>query len=420
MSSRPSTREYLGISLFWFAISLFWGAMLSIVVPARVEEMVGKAAKDQTLGVVLAIGALVATAGQIVFGALSDRSRHRMGRRRPFMVVGTLLTTGALFLFPAAHTVAALAGAYLLIQACINLANGPYQALLPDRIPPAYHGEASAYMGVSQLLGRIGGGIAAAVVLGGSQRVEQGLWPLMVLFAVLLNAFMIANVVLVREDPLTEPGPSVASALTGAFHAPLKPYPSFTWLLISRFGIMMGVYSVLFCLYYYIQDTLGLRDTAMIVQRNFLVLSTLTGVVGTLVAGFLSDRTSKKAVLYASNAISIGAGCVFSVAHTLPTAYTAAGVFGAGFGAFCAVDWALACNLLPEGSRAKYMGLWGVSDCLPQILAPLVAGLVAAQVNGMMGPGAGYRGVMVISMVFYLVGTVALRPIVERSAAAAN
>jgi len=153
---KPTLRDYFGISLFWFALSFFWGAVLILVLPDRVEQLVGSQEKDRVLAIVTSVGALVASATQILFGAISDRSRHPMGRRRPFLIVGTLLTTVGLFLFPAARTVWTLLGVYIVIQFFLNVANGPYQALIPDRIPWQYHGTASAWMGVCTLLGASG------------------------------------------------------------------------------------------------------------------------------------------------------------------------------------------------------------------------------------------------------------------------
>lgn len=43
MNPKPTIREYLGISLFWFAISFFWGAMLMMVLPGHIQQLVGGA-----------------------------------------------------------------------------------------------------------------------------------------------------------------------------------------------------------------------------------------------------------------------------------------------------------------------------------------------------------------------------------------
>ena len=408
---RPTLRDYFGISLFWFALSFFWGAVLILVLPDRVEQLVGSQEKDRVLAIVTSVGAFVASATQILFGAISDRSRHPMGRRRPFLIVGTLLTTVGLFLFPAARTVWTLLGVYIVIQFFLNVANGPYQALIPDRIPWQYHGTASAWMGVCTLLGRIGGPFAASLLLGS----EQGLFWLMVLFAVFLNAFMLLNVWLIREEPYQGHSPTLWESIASSYRVPLKPYPSFVWLLMSRLAIMMGIYTVNFCLLYYLRDTLGYRKEAFSLITNFMILSTITGILGTLPAGKLADRYSKRLILAISCLTCLLAGMGFLFAKDLTVVYIAVGIFGAGFGVFQAVDWALACNLLPQEAPAKYMGVWGIADTLPQVVAPLIAGPIAYVVNTQVEMGVGYRVLMVLAMVYWALGTVAIRFIRERS-----
>lgn len=414
MDHKPTVREYLGISLFWFALSFFWGAMLTLVLPERVQEMFGPHEKDKVLALVASVGAFMATSTQILFGALSDRSRHRLGRRRPYLIVGTVLASLVLFTFPPAHTLAPLLGAYIAIQFFLNVANGPYQALIPDRIPFEHQGTASAYMGVATLLGRIGGPLTASRLL--LHPGDAGLFRLMLVFAVLLNTFMIINVLLIHEEPPAHAGPGMAEALRGIFKVDLMSHPSLVWLLVSRMGIMMGVYTVSFCMLYYIGDTLGHHADATQILSYFMVLLTVTGIVGTLPAGVISDRYSKKMVLYIANTISIVAGLGFVMAHALPPAYLAVGVFGLGFGAFSAVDWALVCNLLPSDEPAKYMGIWSISDNLPQILAPLIAGPVAYVINAA-HPGTGYRVLMALAILYFVLGTIAIRFIQERTKA---
>ena len=408
---KPTLRDYFGISLFWFALSFFWGAVLILVLPDRVEQLVGSQEKDRVLAIVTSVGALVASATQILFGAISDRSRHPMGRRRPFLIVGTLLTTVGLFLFPAARTVWTLLGVYIVIQFFLNVANGPYQALIPDRIPWQYHGTASAWMGVCTLLGRIGGPFAASLLLG----TERGLFWLMLLLAVFLNAFMLLNVWLIREEPYAGKSPTLWEAINSSYRVPLKPYPSFVWLLISRLAIMMGIYTVNFCLLYYLRDTLGFRKEAFSLITNFMILSTITGILGTLPAGKLADRYSKRLILALSCLTCLLAGMGFLFAKDLTVVYIAVGIFGAGFGVFQAVDWALACNLLPQEAPAKYMGVWGIADTLPQVVAPLIAGPIAYVVNTQVEVGVGYRVLMMLAMVYWALGTVAIRFIRERS-----
>lgn len=406
----PTLQTYLGISLFGFALSFFWGSMLSLVMPDRVEQIVGSARKDHVLPIILSVGAFVSGVTQIVFGALSDNCTHRLGRRRPFLIFGVLVTSVILLFFPGAKTVGALLGVYVGIQLFLNMAHGPYQALMPDLIPRDHHGRASAFMGVALLLGRIGGPVAAAILL---KQGDRGVWLLTWSFIFILNALMIANVFMLKEKRITQKT-SLKDTLVGIVRVPLRPYPSFVWLIISRFGIMMGVYTVQVCLFYYIKDTLGFtQEQSYDIIRNFMVLSTITGLIGTLPAGIASDRYSKKSVLFVANAICIAAAIGFALAPTIGPAYVAVAIFGAGFGTFAAVDWALGCGLLPPDEPAKYMGVWSLSDTLSQVVAPLLAGPLAAHFNSQQA-GLGYRLVMGLAIIYFTLGTLAIGFIKEK------
>lgn len=407
----PTLRDYFGVSLYWLALSFFWGAMLVMVLPARAEQLFGVDGKDAALALVVGIGAAVAAASQVFFGALSDIVGFESGRRRPYLFVGTVLASVPLLLFPGADTLWHFIGVYVLIQLLINIAIGPYQALIPDRIPLAFHGRASAFMGAWTLLGRIGGPAVAASFLGSA----EGFRNLMIVFIILLNACMLVNLGLIREGPAERNNRTRTQVFAEIAHVPLRPYPSFVWILVARFGINMGLYTVLFCLYYFVRYALGVSEGAVLdVVRNFMILSTITGLVAIFPAGRLADRYSKKTVLYAANSVSALAGFAFLLSGNLTLAYVAAGVFGVGMAAFQAVDWALGCNLLPEHARAKYLGVWGLSDTVPQIVAPFIAAPIAIHVNRAFGTGSGYRALMVLAMVYFIAGTLAIRPVRER------
>ena len=429
----PTIRDYFGVSIYWLGLSFFWGAMLTLVLPNRIDELF-PADKDRILTIVASSGAAVATIAQVFFGAWSDTSRSRIGRRRPFLLVGTLGACATLLFFPGARTLVALLAVFLLIQAWINVAGGPYQGLMPDLIPARKHGTAAAWMGAASIIGRIGGPIAASLLLRPELQSwlaprapglralgdNLGLSLLALIFIAVLLGALILTLFSARETPLDADAPRVGIGQTilGILRVPLKPYPSFVWLLISRLGIMLGVYTVSFCLLYYIRDTLGFADksASLRVLTNFLLISTVTGIIGTIPAGIISDKIGKKPILYVANTICMASGLAFALSHDLTLAYIAAGIFGAGYGAFAAVDWALACNLLPPDSPAKYLGIWGVSDTLSQVVAPLLAGPLALWINGNLGAGVGYRALMILALIYFGLGTLAIRFIREKVA----
>ena len=75
------------LSLYWFGTSAHWAAILLIALPKQAFLIGGDAVKGQTLGLVLLIGAFVSMIVAPVFGALSDRTPTRWGRRRPWIVL---------------------------------------------------------------------------------------------------------------------------------------------------------------------------------------------------------------------------------------------------------------------------------------------------------------------------------------------
>src|SRR5919202_576102 len=88
---RFTTLDQFFVSCFWLAYNVHWGALIAIVIPNQIATIVGDANKEFYNGLIPPLGAIVSLVITPVAGALSDRSRSRFGRRRPYMVVGTLV-----------------------------------------------------------------------------------------------------------------------------------------------------------------------------------------------------------------------------------------------------------------------------------------------------------------------------------------
>lgn len=428
-SRRPESSEwgttpfrYLLISLYWFPISLFWGMMLAQILPARVEDFAGAYKKGSYLGTISVLGALAATVIQLVIGPLSDRCRARWGRRRPFLLIGTVGGVAAMLAFGMAQSFTGLVVAFFLTQLFINIANGPYQAFIPDHVPKAFQGKASAFMGLAQLLGEAGGPVIAGMVLSkaaathGSPAIVAGakiaaVQHLLYLDASLLIAFMLVSVLLVPDEP--GEGGSAWEALRSLADLRVRENPSFYWLLISRAVFNLGFYIALAFLAYYVQDSLRLGKAYFIPLMLIQVIAIGSALAGTFPAGYLADRMSKKTLVYISGAFTFTSSVAFAFAGHIDFAYAMTVFFGLGYGIFRAVDWAFACNLLPPGGAARYMAIWSLSATLPQVLAPGF-GPAADWINRTFGLGDGWRAAMLISAVAGLTGILLIRKVTER------
>lgn len=417
---RQTAAYYLELSVYWFALSFLWSGMITIVMQTLVERMAGDK-KDLYLGWTLAAGALVSTVICLVVGTLSDHSRWKMGRRRPYILIGTLLSVPALLWLPHIHTIPLLILDFCLIQLWINVATSPYQALVPDTVPKERQGTASAYMGMGSLIGQLSGLLLCGLLIarpGGLQTIMLALTALLVL-AMLFTVWRVPEIS-AAENPAPRSG--LASTLRASFEVSPREHPDFFRLIASRFVINTGFYTATQFLLYYVSDTLQAPKPTDTVTAIF-VITTFSGLLGNFPAGLLSDRVSKKRVIYVSAAITGVAALMFLLTSSIPFALGAAFVFGAGFGAFQAVDWALATNLLPERDEAKYMGVWHAAFTVPQVVAPLIGGTVAYFFNqgaaaplfrAHFGPGSGYRVVLALVILYLAAGTLLIRPIRER------
>jgi MFS family permease len=381
----------------------------------------------------------------VLAGSFSDRSHlfwggrlsARLGPRRPFIAVATLCAVPALLAFPQATTIGALAGVYCLLQLTINLGAAPYQALIPDLVPRSAQGTASAYMGVCGLVGQLGGLVLCGSLIehsNGLAIIVRTIATVLVVATLWTLCFVNERPTAGRNEPLPTPAetdsgelPANALAAAEATAAALAPaslfeslrvrphdHPDFFLLIASRFVINTGLYTATQFLFFYISDTLHAHDPALVFTQ-FSLLSLLAGMLGNFPAGLLSDRIAKKTVVYYAAALAAAGALLFVATSSIAVAYVAAFFFGMGFGAFQAVDWALATNLLPDRDAAKFMGLWNMAFTVPQVVAPFIGGTVAFVFNRFFAPGFGYRVVLCLVILYLLAGTLLIKPIRERT-----
>jgi len=85
------------------------------------------------------------------------------------------------------------------------------------------------------------------------------------------------------------------------------------------------------------------------------------------------------------------AALVLAIPQTWPAAVAAAVVLGCAYGIYTAVDFALITQVLPAAAeRAKDLGVINIANALPQVLAPVAAGIILIAVRSGGGSVATY------------------------------
>ena len=413
-----STRRQALLSAYWFAVSAHWTAILVVLLPAQAQQLGGDAFKGRTLGLVLLAGALVSMLVAPIAGALSDRLRSRLGRRRPFLIIGTLGNMIAL-LGLAYLAKPQMLGLYILAFMAVeffnNIATAPYSALIPDVVPADQRGSASGWMGLMTMLGNFLGGIMG-LLLGSIGGIAGAYW---LLAAILLIGMLIT--VFSTEEPPPPPLPLPPFAWRPFLRSLADPFKSrdFTWVFWTRFLMVMGTFIVQEFLIYYLDDVVGapfrifglsMNEAAEAVSLAILALL-IGAILSSLVAGVVSDRFGRKKIVYFSGALQALVVTVFLFAHSYPLAIAMGVVFGLGYGAYISVDWALATDVLPSmDDYARDMGVWHVALTLPQVIGAPIAG-VLLDLGQAYGPGVGlptlgYTLLFSLALLFFILGTV--------------
>ncbi|MGC9349856.1 MAG: MFS transporter [Anaerolineae bacterium] len=83
--------DYITINAYWLGINIASGVITPVLLPYLVVQFMPPEQKNTYLATVRASGLAVAMLVQPLAGMMSDRSTCRWGRRRPFIVVGTVL-----------------------------------------------------------------------------------------------------------------------------------------------------------------------------------------------------------------------------------------------------------------------------------------------------------------------------------------
>jgi Na+/melibiose symporter-like transporter len=415
---RLSSGQLLRLSALWFGLQFFWTSQQLIVMPERVEAYVPEAHVGMYYGWLKAAGAVIVVLTQLSVGFLSDHSWSRLGRRRPWMLAGTVSGLGAIVCFMLAPDYGWLFATYLFLELALNTVAVSFQSLLPDLVPDSQHAQAGSYMGLLDLGGNLFGflSLMAMTLLYGKDHNAGYLHLLLPLYLLVLLVLALVNILGVDETGWQQhlrerlagsvralrllPGTLVkwAGAQGNLAQAMLRDYlaidlrkmPNFVWLAASRFVIYFSYQNFTSYVGYYVKYNLdgagflmsfGLSAAAADKYRGFvlpvmLLFFIFGGLAGALLATPLARRYGKKAVIGGGIGLTTLMSIPLIVAHSVWLAVAAGSVLGLGWGAFLASDWAFACALMPKQQAGSYMGLWGLTNLLPQVLAPVLAGVI--------------------------------------------
>ncbi|AHF15228.1 MFS transporter [Niabella soli] len=423
---RLSFAAIVNMSVGFFGIQFGWDLQRANM--GRIYENLG-ANPDQVPLLFLA-APLTGLLVQPIIGYLSDRTWHpRWGRRRPYFMIGAIISSIALIVMPHSSALWMAAGLLWVLDVFGNVSMEPFRAFVTDKLPDSQVNR--GFIMQSFMIG-LGGSIASALpwlmrnVFHFSNTAAQGTIPENVKWSFYLGAFFFIGAVLYTVFTSKEYPPEVLAGgdapgkqnekengFAEIIDALRKMPPKMRAISIVQFFTWPG----LFLMWFYYTTAVAINvfggkdgnDPVYAAGADFgsltLAYYSVVTFLFALVLPSIADKLGRKA----THALCLIAGAIglISVAwvknkYMLYGCMTGVGI---AWASILSMPYAMLSGVLPRNKVGVYMGIFNFFIVLPEIIASLGFGwlmrnvlhndrLLAVQVGG---------GLMILAAVICLV-----------------
>lgn len=366
-----------------------------VLLPAK-AAVIDPDSKAAIVAVLSTSAMIVAAIANIIFGALSDLTRSRWGRRTPWIVCGSVLAAASLVLVSLAPNTMMLIISWCVYQCFLNAIVAPLIAVLADRTAPKFRGTITSMYALGYSVGIYGGQMIGARFLG---NISTGYY---VLAALTLLAGPLAAVLMREQSSLCMPRKSFTwRTFIDHFSFPTKGAKDYYLALFGKFLIVAAKFSISGFMLYILTDYMKQNQSGAAYYVSLISLCMMvTAIVMTVIAGPISDKikSRKIPVIVSSLLVAIGSAIPFfwndprmMIVYAL--------IAGTGMGAYNSVDQALNIEVLPnKDAAAKDLGILNLSNTGGQVFGPVLAASLITWV--------GYHALFPLAAVCSLIGAV--------------
>ena len=408
-----TTAQFLNFALGFFGLQFAW--QMRIILSGPVTEGLG--ASPFIYGLIWLAGPFTGMVVQPLVGALSDKTVSPLGRRRPYLLGGALLASLALLIFPnsggIADGLASLTGLHLpavaglliaaimiwVIDACVNVAQGPYRALIPDVVPEEQYSIANSYISLAIGLGSV---VAAgtAPFLKWAFGYQMSIPAQFVMAALAFTLGMIWTCITIKESKREHENKQEVVQNNVSFWQSLKEFFAlspevskictmqfFTWIGTMCMMIFFTQYAVhtIYCvpdLTTVSESTKELYAQATLTGTNFssicFAIFNLICFIVAIPIGFLSAKFSNKKVHIISIITMILAYLGMFFAKDPKAVAALMGLSGIGWASICALPFAMLSQFIKKGTEGSVMGIFNIFIAGPQVfVCTLVAWIIS-------------------------------------------
>lgn len=377
--TEPAKKSYVAwliIAQLVFFIALLGPAIVGIGIKIQSLVAAGVIPENGATGaaaVLGGVGALFATIANVVFGRVSDRTTSKWGRRRIWIVLGTVIMTVAFLIMALAPSLLVATIGWALAQLGANMTFAPFVATVADQVPKFQRGTITASLGIAQNVGILGGTYVA-------QFFVNDLVIMFVAPSVLAIIVMVVFVVVLPDKVLpTKPPRATFRDWWETFWVSPRQHPDYALAWWSRFLITFASFGFTTFRYFYLLNHVGVEevDIPAVISTSVLIY-TVALVVVSIVAGRLSDKLGRRKVFVWTSTVMFAAGTVGLIfVQDITAFYILEAFLGIAYGMYVGVDLALVVDVLPNPDDAgKDLGVFNIANALPQTFAPLIGGII--------------------------------------------
>lgn len=369
------------IGLSFMAILAFW-QFYDQVVPYLLENVFGL--KTFAANAIMSIDNVLAIFMLPLFGAISDRTNTKLGKRTPYILFGTIASVILLVTLGIFNEQRSFWGFMFTLMAVLVVMavyRTPAVAYMPDVTPKPLRSKANA---VINLVGYIGGIFATVVMMfmlksekaaDGSSVYsdDQSFLPVFLVIAGFMLVAVLVQTFTLRENklPHVEDDPEQVSA---GGKMPKDVKVSLVLILLSVFLWFMAYNAVTTAFSRYCVEIWG-ADLGT--SSSYLLVATVAAIAAFVPLGFLSSKIGrKKAVLLG---ITLMTACyliaIFIKAQT-PLMYAIFGLVGVGWASINVNSFPMVVEMSSGSDVGKYTGFYYTFSMAAQITTPLLSGFL--------------------------------------------
>lgn len=393
-------------ALAYFGTCLVWAGPSQLLL-ANQMIAVRPDSYENALALLMMCGGATAVASSLIVGVISDRSRlstssiwsRRWGKRFPWIMLAVPLAALGLLAMSTSPGFWALVVLWCLVQCFVAFMTNNLLTITADVVPQKRFGAISSVLGVTYVLGLVGGtAIASLFPVNWAYVVIAGLALGLVIQLGFGRGAIDSVVNQSTLDDQAELGAVVFDPNAKLEKLPLSAYRNYGIVFIARFVMHATQYTALFYLLYYLRDHIGVDDPDTWVLILTVVFAGVT-MIAAASSGSLSDKLESRRIFFIAAALAMAVATqLLTFVETMPSVITAAVLLGLSWGMFTAVEQATINESLPsKANRARDVSVM----TLAQGSANMVAGLFAAAGLKYLG---GYPGLYQACAVACIIG----------------